>query len=491
MAFRPLKNTALCLCAVSTLALSAACAPRNQDDPRLDEARDEAATPSVADARAFIDRAETELAQISEYNARIAWVQATYINHDTNWLVNKADAEGTELGVRLANEAKRFDGVTLPADLARKMQLLKLGLNLPAPERDGAASELAMLSTRMGTTYATGKIELGGKEVVRNDLESMMGTIRDPELLEEIWTKWRDVPVAVNDSGTDMKQDYAAMVALSNEGARELGFENVGDMWRARYDMPADAFVVETDRLWAQVKPLYDELHCHVRARLNDHYGDDIVPLDQPIRADLLGNMWGQSWGNIYDLVAPNQGGQSFDLTKLLVENDYDAVKMTKAGEAFFSSLGFDPLPDSFWARSQFTKPADREVVCHASAWSLDSKDDIRIKMCTKVSAEDFRVIHHELGHNYYQRAYKDKAFLFQNGANGGFHEAIGDMIALSITPEYLNQIGLLSTVPDADQDLDLLMQQALEKIAFMPFGLLMDKWRWQVFGGELTPRDL
>ena len=278
------------------------------------------------------------------------------------------------------------------------------------------------------------------------------------------------------------------MAEIANEGARELGFADLGDMWRARYDLPSDEFAAETDRLWGQVKPLYDQLQCHVRAKLNEQYGDEAVPLDAPIRADLLGNMWAQSWGNIYDLVAPADADPGYDLTDLLTGANYDARKMVETGETFFTSLGFDPLPDTFWERSQITKPADREVVCHASAWDLDWKDDIRIKMCTKVNADDFQTVHHELGHNIYQRAYQDQSVLFQTGANGGFHEAIGDMIALSITPEYLKTIGLLGETPDASKDIGLLMNQALEKIAFMPFGLLMDKWRWQVFSGELTP---
>jgi len=476
------------LAAVSILALIAACAQQDAGAAAQDAGAESQGAPGVEEAQSFIERVEDWTRDYGEYAARVFWVQATYINFDTNWLATKADAESTAMGVKFANEAKRFNDVALPAELRRKIEAIKLGVNLPAPERPGAAAELAAISTRMGSTYATGKIELDGEEVARNDLEEMMGTVRDPARLEEIWTKWREVPVVEDDEGRTMKTDYAAMAALANEGARELGFDDVGSMWRARYDLAPAEFAAETDRLWGQVKPLYDELQCHVRAKLNEQYGDDVVPLDQPIRADLLGNMWAQSWGNIYDLVAPGEADPGYDLTALLKDKDYDAKKMVETGEAFFTSLGFDPLPETFWERSQITKPADREVVCHASAWDLDWKDDIRIKMCAKVNADDFRTVHHELGHNFYQRAYQEQSVLFQTGANGGFHEAIGDMIALSITPEYLETIGLLNAAPDASKDVGLLMQQALEKIAFLPFGLLMDKWRWQVFSGELTP---
>ncbi|MEM6414650.1 MAG: M2 family metallopeptidase [Pseudomonadota bacterium] len=445
---------------------------------------------TVSDAQAFIERVEKWLEEYGEFSSRAAWLQQTNINYDSNWLLTKIEAEGTEQRVAFANEAKRFNALELPASMRRKIDAVKLGINVPAPERAGAARELAELNTRMGSAYATGKIMLNGESVNRNDLEVLMGMLRDPEKLREIWIKWREIPVTPDANNRTMKQDYTAMADLANAGARELGFDDLGAMWRSRYDLPPAEFAKETDRLWAEVKPLYDALHCHVRAKLNENYGDDVVPLDAPIRADLLGNMWAQSWGNIYDLVAPENADPGYNVTALLTEAGYDAEKMVRAGEAFFSSLGFDPLPGTFWERSQIVKPADREVACHASAWNLDGEDDIRIKMCTRVNADDFNTVHHELGHNYYQRAYKDKSILFKTGANGGFHEAIGDMIALSITPEYLEKIGLLKDVPDPSKDIGLLMLQALDKIAFMPFGLLMDKWRWDVFSGAVDEQS-
>lgn len=518
------------LAAISFSALLAACDAEDRGaaaeaasdfaqglvDGHTDANAEAEAAPTAEEAAAFIKEVEDWTRGFGEYSARIAWVQATYINHDTDWLLTKVDAEGTEQGVKYANQAKRFNDLDLPEEMRRKLEKIKLGLNVPAPEQPGMAADLAALNTRMGSTYATGKIDLSDSAAPRAeieaairsvrgldasapvdvsavpgvDLEAMMGEVRNPVLLQEMWTKWREITVARNDADTTMKEDYAAMVEIANAGAKELGFADLGDMWRARYDLPSDEFAAETDRLWGQVKPLYDELHCYARGKLNEKYGDDVVPLDQPIRADLLGNMWAQSWIGIGDLVAPEGADPGYNLTDLLKEAGYTPLKMVQTGEAFFSSLGFEPLPETFYERSQITKPEDREVACHASAWNLDWKDDIRIKMCTKVNADDFQTVHHELGHNYYQRAYQDQSVLFQTGANGGFHEAIGDMVALSITPDYLKQIGLLSEVPDASKDIGLLMTAALEKVAFQPFGLLMDKWRWQVFSGELTPAD-
>ncbi len=200
--------------------------------------------------------------------------------------------------------------------------------------------------------------------------------------------------------------------------------------------------------------------------------------------------MWAQGWTNIYPLVAPPNADPGYDLTQILKSKQIDPVSMVHYGERFFMSLGFAALPQTFWERSLFTKPRDREVVCHASAWDVDYVEDLRIKMCIEQKAEDFTTIHHELGHNFYQRAYDQQPPLFRNSANDGFHEAIGDTIALSVTPEYLKQIGLLETVPPASADIGLLLNRALDKVAFLPFGLLIDKWRWEVFSGQVTPEN-
>jgi len=462
---------------LSVMALSlAACGQQKSGD----EAQNKAA-PTVAEAVAFISEAEQKLHESGLALERIAWVQNNFITHDTNMLVAEADEKFTRLGVALATEAKRFQGLDMPADIARKFNKLALTLTLPAPEDAAKTSELATIKAGLGSTYATGKVDMGGEEKTLGDVSDMIANDRDPEVLLAAWDGWRKVSVP-------MKAEYARMVEIANEGAVELGYPDVGTMWRSGYDMDPDAFAEEADRLWGQVKPLYESLQCHVRAELSDYYGDRVVSDSGPIPAHLLGNMWAQSWGNIYPLVKPEGGAESYDLTNLLEAKGYDARKMAGAAEGFFTSLGFDPLPQTFWDRSLFTKPADREVACHASAWDLDGKDDIRIKMCTKVTGEDFSTMHHEIGHNIYQRAYQNQSFFGATGAHDGFHEAIGDMIALSITPDYLKQTGLLEDIPPAEADIAILMKQALDKVAFLPFGLMVDQWRWKVFSGELTP---
>ena len=441
------------------------------------------AAPTAAEAEAFVAQAEQEGAAFSQYGARVGWINATYITDDTDWLSAKVGTEGTLLAVKYAKGAARFNDVAnLSYDTRRKLDMLKLGVILPAPSTPGAAEELNTIATRLQSSYGKGKGTYQGKPTSGNDLEALMGTVRDPEVLKEMWVSWHKV-------GQPMRADYVRMVDIANAGAKELGFSDTGLMWRAGYDMPPEAFAAMMDKLAVQVKPLYEDLHCYTRTKLNAKYGDAVQPKTGPIRADLLGNMWAQDWADIYDIVAPAGAGDiGFDTGELLVAKGYDPLKMVKAGEGFYSSLGFAPLPATFYERSQITKPADREVVCHASAWDLDNKDDLRIKMCTKVNASDFVTIHHELGHNYYQRAYNKQPYLYLNGANDGFHEAIGDFVALSITPDYLVKIGLLDAakVPDASKDIGLLLRQALEKVPGVPWTLLVDKWRWGVFSGAI-----
>ena len=485
------------LISTSVLALSAAllvsCTNNSGDVPPAEVpvppmAGDpvEAESTEVAEARAFLERADAELGQMSKEISPIFWEQATNITDETNAAAAEAGARATTMAVSLANESKQFNDVDLPADLARKMQRLQSGVTIPAPSTEGAAEELSQITTGLQATYGTGTFNYKGEDLNLDQLSTIIETSRDPEELQAVWEGWRTV-------SPPMKDDYARMVEIANEGATELGYDNLKTMWLSKYDMPPEEMATEVDRLWSQVSPLYEELHCYVRAELNEEYGDDVQPATGPIRADLLGNMWSQQWSNIYPLVEPEGlPGQGYNLTDELVAADYDAIKMVETAEAFFVSLGLDPLPQTFWERSMIVRPEDREVVCHASAWDLDDEEDVRIKMCTEVNAEDFYTVHHELGHNYYQRAYKDVDYLYKDGAHDGFHEAIGDFISLSITPVYLEKIGLITEdqVPGEEADISLLMNTALDKIAFLPFAITVDSWRWDVLDGTTQPAD-
>jgi peptidyl-dipeptidase A len=436
------------------------------------------------DAEEFLISVEKELVTLNLEGARAEWIYANFITEDTAELSAAASQKSTEAGVRFAMEAAKFDQIKVSSQQRRKLNTLKQSLVMPAPQDSEKSAELAKIGSQLGGMYGKGTYTTkAGKTLNLGEMSSTMANSRNYDELLEMWTGWRTI-------SPKMKPLFSRQAELGNEGAKGLGYKDLGAMWRSNYDMPADDFANELDRLWGQVKPLYDDLHCYVRSELAEEYGEDKVPQDQPIPAHLLGNMWAQSWGNIYDLVAPEDADPGYDVTKQLAANNYDEVKMVKGAETFFTSLGFEALPETFWQRSLFTKPQDRDVVCHASAWDLDAKDDIRIKMCIQKTGEEFNVIHHELGHNFYQRAYKNQPVYFQNSANDGFHEAIGDTIALSVTPKYLKEIGLIDTIPDESKDIGLLMKKALEKIAFIPFSLMVDQWRWKVYSGEITPEN-
>jgi peptidyl-dipeptidase A len=438
--------------------------------------------PTVAEAKAFLDEAETKLLALTTDAGRASWVQSNFITDDTEILAAQANERQIAATVAYAKKATRFDGLKLPEELARKMKLLKLSLTLAAPSDPKESGELTRITAAMEGAYGKGKYCPPGKGKCLDleDLTKIMAESRDAAELLDVWRGWHAI-------APPLRKDFVRYVDLANKGARELGFADTGAMWRSKYDMPPDAFAKELDRLWEQVRPLYLSLHAYVRWKLREKYGD-AVPAQGPIPAHLLGNMWAQTWDNVYPLVAPADGDPGFDLTQVLKARKTEPLQMVRYGEAFFTSLGFDPLPKTFWERSLFTKPRDRDVVCHASAWDIDNVDDLRIKMCIDITAEDFTTIHHELGHNFYQRAYNTKSVLFRDSANDGFHEAVGDTIALSITPEYLVKIGLLEKAPDTSRDIGLLLKKALEKIAFLPFGLVIDQWRWKVFSGEVKP---
>ena len=439
--------------------------------------------PTTEEARKFIDEAEEKLLLLGVDAARAAWVKDTYITDDSEAVAAKLDERAISAAVEYAKQSTRFDGIKLDPVTARKIKLLKLSLTIATPSDPPESEELTRITARMEDIYGKGKYCPSGPDSCKDleELSKIMAESRDSKQLLDVWTGWHAI-------SRPLRKDFVRYVELANKGAKQLGFQDNGAMWRSKYDMPPDAFAKELDRLWDQMRPLYLSLHAYVRTRLRAQFGD-AVPAAGPIPAHLLGNMWAQDWSNIYPLVAPPDADPGYDLTELLKKRDTGWKQMVKYGENFYISLGFDPLPQTFWDRSLFLRPRDREVVCHASAWDVDSADDVRLKMCIQITAEDFLTIHHELGHNFYQRAYRKLAPSFRDSANDGFHEAIGDTIALSITPEYLVKVGLLDKAPDTSRDIGLLLNKALEKIAFLPFALVIDQWRWKVFSGEI-PSD-
>jgi len=444
------------------------------------------APPTAAGARAFLDNANATTLKLGIQQGQAGWVQQTFITDDTEAIAARANQAYNEAGARFAREAVQYDSVQVSPDERRQLNLLKVALVLATPPDPKESDELSKIMARLESVYGKGKwcTDPSKPDTCRNidDVSRILSAPGDENALRAAWEGWHTI-------SPPMRKDYQRFVELSNKGAKALGFADTGAMWRSKYDMKPDEFTKELDRLWDQVRPLYLKLHAYVRLKLREKYGA-VVPENGPIPAHLLGNLWAQDWSNIYPLAAPPTADPGFSLTDILKKRKTPALEMVRTGERFYTSLGFAPLPKTFFERSLLVRPKDREVVCHASAWDIDYEDDIRIKMCIEPTAEDFTTIHHELGHNFYQRAYKKLPTLFRDSANDGFHEAIGDTIALSVTPEYLVKIGLLDKAPDTSRDIGLLMNKALEKISFLPFGLLIDQWRWKVFAGEITPAD-
>jgi peptidyl-dipeptidase A len=434
----------------------------------------------------FVARTNAELADLLlEVNAA-QWTQATYITADTQLLSAKAYERYLEFFGRTVEDAKKFAGQPMSAASKRSIELLKLGVSAPAPDDPAKRAELATLLAGMEAKYGTAKYCKPGEKECRDEvqLKTVLERSRDYDELLDAWKGWHD-------QARSLRGDYARFTELANEGARTLGYADLGTMWRSNYDMPADDFAKEAARLYKQVEPLYKDLQCYARTKLARKYGEDKVPAGKPIPAHLFGNMWAQQWDAAYEIFEPYPGVSDLDVDAALVKQNYDAMKMTRSAEDFYKSIAFPALPDKFRERSMLTQPRDREVQCHASAWEMDGKDDVRIKMCIRPTYEELSTIYHELGHVYYFLWYKDQPTIFKNGAHDGFHEAVGDTVTLSMTPAYLARIGL---VPEGKSSKEAVinrqMKMALEKIAFLPFGKVIDEWRWQVFSGQVTPAN-
>jgi peptidyl-dipeptidase A len=437
-------------------------------------------------ADAFVERVNREMTALSHEVSTAGFTYATYINPDTEFLNAKANERYLAYFSKAVGDAAAYEKQQLSPSTARAIQLLKLGVSAPAPNDPVKRAELAATASKMEGMYGAAKYCPAGPDSCKDQtqLSHILAHSRNYDELTDAWTGWHS-------TARPLRKDYARFVELANEGAQEMGFVDLGAMWRSGYDMTPEEFTREAARLWEQVKPLYSQLHCYVRGSLQKTYGANRVPDGKPIPAQLLGNMWAQQWGEIYPLVEPYPGVLDLDVTAALVRQQYDAVKIVRSAENFYISLGFPQLPDTFWQRSLLTKPADRDVQCHASAWNMDSHEDVRIKQCIEPNQQQLMAVYHELGHVFYYLMYKEQPYLFQNGAHDGFHEAIGDTVNLSMTPAYLHDIGLIGTIKLSRQaTINRQMKLALDKVAFLPFGKLIDEWRWQVFAGEIKPEN-
>ena len=506
--------------AVSACVLSLSACKKEPEAPA------QAATPASVvkgeTADQFIARVNDEYRKMYPELTAAQWLSSTYINDDSQLLSAKGNERYlTQLNSWIA-QAKKFEGQQMTPETARAIKLLKLGTSMPAPSDPVKLAELTQIATRMEGMYGAGSYCTGESDakICRQlgELEDVLRSSRDYDKQLQAWEGWHTI-------SKPMRPDYQRFAELVNLGAGELGFADAGEMWRSGYDMTPVELAAETDRLWGQVMPLYEQLHCFTRTKLEATYGADKGQVSGLLPAHLMGNMWQQDWGNLWDILEPYKGAGSLDITGALekqYQQNYSAARakagasadtaalfnaerdahrqtarqMTERAQDFYTSLDMPKLPENYWQRTQFIKPLDRDVVCHASAWDMNMDGDVRTKMCIKPNEEDFTTIYHELGHVYYYLAYNKLPPLFQAGAHDGFHEAIGDTIVLAMTPSYLQSIGLVTgpveTAAESDGDNEALinsqMRMALAKVAFLPFGLMIDRWRWGVFDGSITP---
>ena len=447
-------------------------------------------TQSNQDLEEFLANVESENKKDGPVIYSASWISSNFITYDSQKVIADYGTKSTLKSLERSREAASFDGLDTSKENQRMLNILKSSFVMPPPLDEELASELSEITTSLEAMYGSGEYCFDDEECYDLEaFESIIDNSRDPKELLRAWEGWHEI-------GKPMKPMYMRMVDIGNQGSVDLGYEGLSDLWFSKYDMPAEDFLDDTDRVWSEVKPLYDALHCHVRAKLNEHYGDEVISKTGPLPVHMLGNMWGQSWSNIYDLVYEEKPDSKYiDVTKIINEKSLSEIEMVEYAEDFFISMGFKPLPKTFWERSLFVKPRDRSVVCHASAWNLDpANNDLRIKMCIEKNEEDFITIHHELGHIFYYQAYNHIPTVFQAGANDGFHEAFGDLLTLSITPDYLVDIGFISEddAEEAKQDpIGLLMKQALDGVVIVPWALMLDKWRSGVFDGEIDESNL
>ncbi len=507
--------------AIGTAVLSlSAC--KKQADPETTAPAASAAPAENADE--FIARVNAELKAMYPEMTSAQWLSSTYINDDSARVAAKANERWLTILNGWIEQAGKYDGQPMSEDTRRAINLLKLSTSMPAPRDPAKLGELTRIATKMEGDYGSGEYCTGEGDAKQcrqlGELEQVLARSRDYDKQLDAWQGWHA-------TAAPMRKDYQRFVELVNEGAKEMGFADAGAMWRSAYDMPAEQVGPETDRLWEQVKPLYEQLHCYTRSKLVKSYGKDKGEVaGGMIPAHLAGNMWQQDWSNLWDMLEPYAGAGSLDITAALekqhqvnlsaalakpgatasAESRFKAQReaelltarqMTERAEDFYVSLGMPKLPESYWQNTQFIKPLDRNVVCHASAWDMnmggeDGKSpDVRTKMCITPTEENFTTIYHELGHIYYDLAYNPQQPLFQGGANDGFHEAIGDTIVLAMTPRYLSSIGLVDQPQESREAvINNQMRMALSGVSFLPFGLMIDRWRWGVFDGSIKPEQ-
>uniref|UniRef100_A0A8C2A5F1 Angiotensin-converting enzyme n=1 Tax=Cyprinus carpio TaxID=7962 RepID=A0A8C2A5F1_CYPCA len=441
-----------------------------------------------AGAESFVSDYNSTAEEVFYFSTEASWNYNTNLTDHNSQLQVSASLEEQAFTEAWGQKAKAIftdslmESFTNPdlKKIIRKINVLGPA-NLPTAERE----QYNTILSQMDSIYSKAKVCPSSEECwsLEPELTEIMATSRSYKRLLYAWEGWH------NASGVPLRSLYPEFVELSNRASRMDGFDDTGAYWLSWYESPT--FKQDLENLFKQLEPLYQNLHAFVRRKLYDYYGPKYINLKGPIPAHLLGNMWSQTWNNIYNMMIPFPEKPNVDVTDTMVAKGYNATHMFRVAEEFFTSLGLLEMPPEFWDKSMLEKPTDgRDVVCHASAWDFYNRKDFRIKQCTTVTMEQLFTVHHEMGHVEYYLQYKEQPLSFRGGANPGFHEAVGDVLSLSVsTPKHLHTIGLLDQVTDdAESDINYLLKMALEKIAFLPFGYLIDQWRWGVFSGQTPP---
>ena len=433
-------------------------------------------------AEAFVERASRELEDLDRRTTLAAFTDAIDKTPENTKALEELRLASNRAGLEFWKQAGPFAEMKLKGSTRRQIQLLRVPSDRPVPFDPKLAAESFALRSQMEKSYVDAQnCAAGGNCRTKDKLYKVLETSRKPADLLSAWLAWHDYGAAV-------KPTYTRFVELANIGARDRKLSDAGAALRSQYEMSPDAFAAEYDRLWNQLRPLYEQLHCHVRAKLHEHYGD-LVPERGLIPAHLLGNMWAQYWQGIDELLDLPRAGKSIDVTRAIQDKKMSPEDLVRTAEASFRSMGFPELPPNFWQKSVLKKTG-KNMNCQPTAWPIDpAHSDVRMSFCVEANENDLRTLHHELGHIYYYLSYANQPFLFQDGANPGFHEALGDTLAISLTPNYLQKIGLAPQDASVESDqLRYLIRIALDKLPTMATAAVVDTWRWKVYSGEIPP---
>jgi len=442
-----------------------------------------------AKATAFVEDAEKQLEADAIEATFASWNYESNIT-DHNQQISLAAAKKSGLLVKkLGKEAQAFDLTQVKnEDVKRKLKLMRnLGTSALPEAKLGRFNQLV---SDMGSTYSKAKVtKRGGSDLwsLEPELTEIMASSRDPDELQYYWEQWREK------SGKMIKGNYHEYIDLYNEAAKLNGFSDASMMKVDPYE--SKTFIQEMEDTWQGLKPLYEKLHAYVRNKLAAQYPGKVQP-GGALPAHLLGNMWAQQWNNIGDILKPYPSKPNLNVTGAMISQGWNQKKMFEKAEEFFTSMGLKPMPQEFWEGSILQKPEDgRDLTCHASAWDFYNGKDYRIKQCTRVNQEDFITVNHEMGHIQYYLQYSGQSYFYRTGANPGFHEGVADILSLAVgTAEYFQRLGLVGEevdVADEETNINILFDMALERIAFLPFGYLVDKFRWDVYSGVTSKEEM